>query len=579
MKCFLGKCSAAIVVSICFLCCIAEGAQTTSSKPVPPAQVPAAQTSPVHIEVRADHEAGAWRPAWNYFGYDEPNYTYAPNGKKLLHELAALSAGPVYIRTHNLFTSGDGSASLKWGSTNVYTEGADGKPIYDWTIIDRIFDTYHEAGVKPLIELGFMPQALSVHPEPYRHNFPQGSIFTGWAYPPKDYGKWAELVFQFTKHLRERYGDAEVKSWLWEVWNEPDIPYWKGTSEEYFKLYDYSSDAVRRALPGAHVGGPDATGPGSAKAIEFLRAFLEHCAHGQNYATGKRGAPLDFVSFHPKGAPKFQDGHITMGLRRHLEIVQQGFEIVKSFPEWKNAPVILGESDPEGCAACSPVTHPEDGYRNSSLYAAYTAETLSQIEALAARNQINFQGAVTWAFEFEGQPYFVGYRDLATNGIDKPVLNGFRMFGLLHGPRLQVTSSGSVSMDEILKSGVSGQSDVSAIATHEARQITVLVWNYHDEAGTSGPSPVELDVAGIAPGVERALVEHFRVDGEHSNAYGEWLGMGSPQSPSEEQVKKLESAGQLQLLTSPSWQDVHGHTLELNFDLPQEGLSLVRISW
>src|SRR6185437_13691180 len=162
-----------------------------------------AQPAPVSIQVHADHAAGQLPPVWNFFGYDEPNYTYAPNGKKLLNEIAGLSPTPAYIRVHNILTSGDGAASPKWGSTNAYTEDANGHPVYDWKIIDRIFDTYKEAGVKPLIELGFMPEALSVHPEPYRHNFPQGSIFTGWAYPPKDYGKWAELVFQFTKHLRE----------------------------------------------------------------------------------------------------------------------------------------------------------------------------------------------------------------------------------------------------------------------------------------------------------------------------------------------------------------------------------------
>ena len=194
---------------------------------------------------------GTMAPVWNFFGYDEPNYTYAPNGKKLLGEVAALSPAPVYVRVHNLFTSGDGSASLKWGSTNVYTEDASGKPVYDWTILDRIFDTFHATGIKPLVELGFMPEALSTHPEPYRHNFPQNSvstIYTGWAYPPKDYRKWSELVVQFVRHLRERYGDAEVQTWLWEVWNEPDIGYWQGTPEEYFKLYDFS---VRRNLAGA----------------------------------------------------------------------------------------------------------------------------------------------------------------------------------------------------------------------------------------------------------------------------------------------------------------------------------------
>ncbi len=167
-------------------------------------------------------------------------------------------------------TTGDGSSSLKWGSTNVYTEDAQGKAVYNWTILDRIFDSFRSAGIKPLVEIGFMPEALSTHPEPYRHNFPEGPIFTGWAYPPKDYKKWSEVVFQFVHHLRERYGDAEVKTWLWEVWNEPDIDYWKGTPQEYFKLYDFTVDAVLRALPEARIGGPDSTGPANPKAAEFL---------------------------------------------------------------------------------------------------------------------------------------------------------------------------------------------------------------------------------------------------------------------------------------------------------------------
>src|SRR5580698_8251920 len=128
------------------------------------------------IQVHFDQPDGQLSPVWNYFGYDEPNYTYAPNGTKLLGELAAANAVPVYIRTHNLLTSGDGSASLKWGSTNVYTEDASGHPIYSWDILDRIFDTFHAAGVKPLVEIGFMPKALSTHPEPYRHDFPQGKL-------------------------------------------------------------------------------------------------------------------------------------------------------------------------------------------------------------------------------------------------------------------------------------------------------------------------------------------------------------------------------------------------------------------
>jgi hypothetical protein len=111
------------------------------------------------------------------------------DGKKLLSELAALSPVPVYVRVHNLLTTGDGTPALKWGSTNAYTEDAGGQPRYDWTIVDRIFDTYLERGMKPLVEIGFMPEALSVKPQPYRHAFAPGdkygAIFTGWAQPPK----------------------------------------------------------------------------------------------------------------------------------------------------------------------------------------------------------------------------------------------------------------------------------------------------------------------------------------------------------------------------------------------------------
>jgi xylan 1,4-beta-xylosidase len=191
-----------------------------------------AQEAPLVITVDAGRSEGELRPAWNYFGYDESNYSYAENGKKLLGELRQLGGtAPVYVRMHNLLTSGDGTASLKWGSTNAYTEDAAGKPIYDWRIVDRIFDSLRGQGITPLVEVGFMPEALSVHPQPYRHNFPNGSVFTGWTYPPKDYAKWEELVYQFAKHLYERYGDKEVKNWLWEVWNEPDIEYWHGSRE------------------------------------------------------------------------------------------------------------------------------------------------------------------------------------------------------------------------------------------------------------------------------------------------------------------------------------------------------------
>ena len=541
------------------------------------------QPSPsVRIQVQYDQSEGQLSPVWNYFGYDEPNYTCAPNGKKLLSELAAADAVPVYIRTHNLLTSGDGSASLKWGSTNVYSEDASGHPIYTWTILDRIFDTLHATGVKPLVEIGFMPKALSIHPEPYRHDFPRGKvndIYTGWAYPPNDYQKWSELVFQFVHHLRERYGDAEVRTWLWEVWNEPDIGYWQGTPEEYFKLYDFSVEAVLRALPEARIGGPDSTGPGNDKAAEFLRAFLQHCAHEKNYANGKVGSHLDFISFHPKGSPTWQGDHVQMGISRQLAATEQGFKIVASFAEWRQTPIILGESDPEGCAACSAEKNPQNRYRNGPLYGTYTVEVLNNILALARAERVNLLGVVTWAFEFEDQPYFAGFRELATNGVDKPVLNAFRMLGLLGSKRVKVTSSGSLGTEEIVRQGVRERPDISAIATRKDREVDILVWNYHDDDVPLPSAPIDLVITGLPTGAKRGLLEHFRVDSDHSNAFTAWKEMGSPQSPSESQYRRLESAGRLQLLDSPAWVEIQKGSIQLHFMLPRQGLSLVRLSW
>jgi xylan 1,4-beta-xylosidase len=539
-----------------------------------------AQDTAPRATVRVDvaKPVGALARPWSFFGYDEPNFTYSANGVKLLRELVQLSPVPVYVRAHNLLTSGDGTGSLKWGSTNAYTEDAQGRPVYDWKIVDRIFDAYRDAGVRPLVEIGFMPEALTTGPAPYRHDFPHGSIFTAWTYPPKDYAKWGELVYQFARHLRERYGDATVKTWLWEVWNEPDIPYWHGTAEEFFRLYDVSADAVLRAIPFAEVGGPDTTGPASPRAEEFLRQFLEHCAHGKNYATGKTGSHVDFISFHPKGANKWVDGHVRMGLAEQLKAADTGFKIVASFPEWRETPVILGENDPEGCAGCSPKDHPEDNYRNSSIYAAYSALDIKNAMALAALRGVTLKGAVTWAFQFDGQPYFAGFRDLATNGVDKPVLNGFRALGMLGETQLAATSSAAVPAEAIEQNGVPAPV-VDAIAARKAREVEVLLMHYRDDDVPGPEAHVALNLTGLPTAARQVRLEVFRVDATHSNSFAAWQAMGSPQQPTAEQYRRLEAAGQLQRDGAVRRQHVHGNALRLDVKVPTEGLALIRIAW
>jgi xylan 1,4-beta-xylosidase len=533
------------------------------------------------IKVDLSKETGNMDPVWAWFGYDEPNYTYMKDGKKLLSEIAALSPVPVYVRAHNMLTSGDGKPALKWGSTNAYTEDASGNPVYNWRIVDSIFDTYVQRGMKPMAEIGFMPEALSAKPQPYKHNWEPGNkysnLFTGWAYPPKDYKKWADLVYEWVKHSVQRYGKKEVESWYWELWNEPNIGYWQGTVQEYCKLYDYTADAVKRALPTAKMGGPHTTGPGWDKAGRFLKTFLQHCVSDTNYATGKIGAPIDFIAFHAKGGPKIVNGYVRMGIGNQLTDISRGFQIVDSVSALRHLPIVIGESDPEGCAACGMATNPENAYRNGTMYSSYTAASFARKYLLADHFKINFLGAVSWSFEFENQPWFYGFRDLATNGVNKPVLNVFRMFGMMKGKRVEVNSNRMYSLFDIRDSGVRKQTtDIGALAAKDKRTATVMIWNYHDDDLPGETENVRLEIKGI-PSTNVKLQE-YRIDKDHSNSYEVWKAMGSPQQPDKEQIVRLEKAGQL-VQTAGKNTKVKNGLLQIEVPLSRQGIVFYKIQW
>ena len=541
----------------------------------------AAAQTPVSLHVDAARPVGEMNPLWAWFGYDEPNYTYMKDGRKLLSEISALSPVPVYVRAHNLMTTGDGKAAFKWGSTNMYTEDEAGRPVYSWDIIDRIFDTYIDRGMHPLVEIGFMPEALTSKAGPYAHHWQPGDnyndIYTAWTAPPKDYEKWAELVYQWVLHCIDRYGREEVLTWYWELWNEPDIAYWSGSAEEYCKLYDYTSEAVLRALPEAKVGGPETTNPSSRNAAAFLRTFLDHVVDGTNYATGRKGVHLDFISFHAKGAPRVVDGHVRMNAGVQLRNIDAGLGIVASYPTLKHLPVIIGESDPEGCAACGMYTNPENGYRNGTVYSSYTAATFARKYELQDRHGVRIEGAVTWAFEFEDQPWFNGYRDLATNGVDEPVLNVFRMFGKMGGQRVAV-SGNTLGLDDLLKDSVREGDDVSAIASRSENAIAVMVWDYHDDdLPAEGGASVSLTIDGVP--ARSVKVSHFRIDADHSNSYEVWKAMGSPQQPTPEQYRTLEQAGQLAPFAPPRTEKIRRGSYTTSFRLPRQGTSLILLEW
>jgi xylan 1,4-beta-xylosidase len=245
---------------------------------------------------------------------------------------------------------------------------------------------------------------------------------------------------------------------------------------------------------------------------------------------------------------------------------------------YAKTPIVIGESDPEGCAACGVSHYPHNGYRNGTMFPTYTALQIARTYELADLHQVNLLGAVTWAFLFEDQPYFDGFRDLATNGIAKPVLNTFRMLGQMRGDRVQAVSSAGLPVAEIRDKGVRGAPDISALAARSARSATVLMWNYHDDDVPAPAASIRLSIEGLPAG--RATLAHYRIDEDHSNSYAVWLKMGSPQNPTPAQYAELERASELRELAPAREVTIGGDgRVAAEFELPRKSVSFIRVTW
>ena len=529
----------------------------------------------VTVTVDAARDLGALPPIWRFFGADEPNYATATDGEKLLAELGSLRPGEVYFRAHNLMSTGDGTPELKWGSTNIYTERG-GKPVYDFTLVDHIIDTYLAHGIHPYLEIGFMPEAMTSAPAgvPYHRPWKEGVDYegapSGWSYPPQNYAKWAELVYQWTRHNVGRYGRAEVERWYFEIWNEPNLDfYWTGRPEDFYRLHDFAVDAIRRALPTARVGGPDVAGAGGA----FMDGFLRHITSGTNYATGKTGTPTDFLSFHAKGEPVMAEGHVRMGVAKQLQTVDAAFSRIAAIPDLAHTPIVIGENDPEGCAAC---TGPRNAYRNDTVYSSYTAEVYARLWEMARLRKMSLQGALTWAFTFVGHPWFAGYRQLATHGVDLPVLNVFRLFARLGPKQIGATSSAEVPLEKMISDGVRDQPDVGVLATRaEKGRVDILLWHYRDDDVPGPAADVHVALTGLPrePGLEARV---WQVDHQNGDAFTAWQALGSPSSPTRQQIDQLVQASRL---VSRSLRiSVSNGSVELETRLPLQGVALIEVS-
>jgi xylan 1,4-beta-xylosidase len=540
-------------------------------------------------------DCGDWREPvrriWTSLGYDELNWTYTRDGKHALRVIGALAEQPYYVRPHYIFNSGIGWSLPHWGAGNVYHEDAGGNPFYDFTIADQVYDAIVQAGHRPLVELAFTPRALvpddaathfAFQPSPTQWSAYEAGL---WSYPPKDYAKWGGLVHALVEHCVQRYGAEHVRTWLWELWNEPDISYWRGTPEQYYALYDVTAAAIKAALPDARVGGPATTGDLRGKGNTFLQGFLAHC--------DRQKTPLDFVSFHTKGAaftPWRVYGPLggpapvrqSPSMLKMLREVRAGLQAVAEYTEFQSLPCIVDECDASVPAHWGVYDNANFGYRNTAYYAVFQCKLMKKLFDLNELCGAQAHQATTWSFYFEGERLFEGTRSLFTaQQIEKPVLNAYRMLARLGDRRLGVESDQAWPLERLDDEEPGMPEEVDALATFNGRdRVAVLLWRHVDDQYLLDPEETEITllVDRIPFTTSSVHIRHWRIDSQHSNSHTAWQAAGAPQDPSEAQLRAIKDRQGLELFEPDHAQALDDSRLQLRIRLPLPGVSLIEIT-
>jgi len=403
-----------------------------------------------------------------------------------------------YIRGHGLFC--DDMAVY-----HTYTENGVEKEEYNFRYVDMVFDDYLSLGIKPFVELGFMPQKMASGDQ---------TIFywKGNVTPPADYGKWTRLVTETVNHWIRRYGRDEVISWPFEVWNEPNLAgFWKGADmEEYFRLYDVTSRAVKSCDQGIRVGGPAICGVDDER---WLRCFLEFCL--------KNKAPLDFVTRHAYGTESPEaDGHyVYQKLRPHegfMSEPRQSRLIIDSFPEYRGMEIHLTEFN----TSYSPLNPIHD----TNLNAAYVARLLSELGDVCASYSYWTFGDV---FEESGVSFtpFSGCFGLLANGmIPKPTYWTFVFY-------------------KDLFPTAAAKNEHFILTRSDGGDLRGIAWN-PVEGGGDFPLHLLVDVKD-GP----YFLQIRTVDEVTCNPLKTWLDMGSPAYPAQEQLELLKECSRPQITT------------------------------
>ncbi|HUW53956.1 MAG TPA: glycosyl hydrolase family 39 [Rhodanobacter sp.] len=491
--------------------------------------VAAAVPDTVHLHVDAQAQGTPFPHFWEQmFGSGRASLALRDDYRKDL-DAVHRATGFGYIRFHGIFDDDVG----------LVRRGPDGKISYNFSYVDQIYDGLLAHGVKPFVELSFMPPALSSDPKALQEFWYHPNIA-----PPKDYAEWDAMIGAFAKHLVARYGIDEVASWYFEVWNEPNIGFWAGKPAQptYFTLYDHTARALKAVSPRIRVGGPS-TAQG-AWATDFL-------AHAK-----KDNVPVDFVSTHVYGDDTAGNVfHTSENIPRRdmvCRTVDKVHREIAASP-YPHMPLIFSEYN----ASYANLPNVTD----SVFMGPWMANTIREC---AGKVQIMSYWSFSDVFEEQGvvrNPFYGGFGLIAADRIDKPSFNAFAMLHKLGNTQLRTGSD-------------------SALVTRRADGTLVMaLWNYAPPVGKTAsytpgephgaPKHFRIDVKHLAAGAHATV---WRLDETHGNAIALFDRMGRPDSPSREQIAQLRAAGKL---AAPEHMDVRKGRFEIS--IPPQGLVVIEL--
>jgi xylan 1,4-beta-xylosidase len=480
----------------------------------PLADPPQAQTETVEVDPAGPSHA--FPHYWErMFGSGRAILSLRASYRRDLREVRAATSFQ-YVRFHAIFDD----------EVGVYDEDAEGRPIYNFSYVDQIYDGLLQEGVRPFVELSFMPKKLAA--EQIEQSFWYKPIVS----PPRDWSKWSALVSHFAQHLVDRYGINEVSQWYFEVWNEPNLDFWAGEPKQqtYFHLYDVTARALKAVDPRLRVGGP-----ATAQAA-WIAGFIQHCVEGQ--------VPLDFVSTHVYGNDTAQN---VLGSEEKVPVSQMVCRAAQAVHEevrdsrHPNLPIIWSEYNAS--------YKNEISVTDSAFMGPWLADTIRQCDGLA---DILSYWTFSDVFEEQGvikRPFYGGFGLIAEFGLPKASFNAFKLLHRLGEQRIAVNSE-------------------SLLATRRTDGTLVMAgWNLTLPNEPAAWKQMTVVIKGMK-GDHRATM--YRLDPQHGSVLDKYKAMGSPPYPTRVQIDELLGAAQL-----PPPKTTQLHNGEITVRLSPDSLVLI----